>query len=188
MTKEKLPVLRDAPSHPGPKGVGRRDFTLLVLGWVGTLGSMLAASAGALRGLVPNLLDEPNLRYRAAKPTDYLDGTDSFLDEIRIFIQRKGNGYRAMSAVCTHLGCTVSPDEKTGRGFRCPCHGSVFDEDGRVLEGPAPTPLPCYELSMARDGRLVIDRDRPVSADRYLMLESDPDSRSDTTDPEGERA
>ncbi|NNL14814.1 MAG: Rieske (2Fe-2S) protein [Acidimicrobiia bacterium] len=107
---------------------------------------------------------------------------DTFLDEIRVFIQRKGNGYRAMSAVCTHLGCTVNPDEKAGEGFRCPCHGSVFDEDGRVLEGPAPAPLPCYAVSLARDGRLVVDRDRTVTADRYLMLDTA------STDAEGEPA
>lgn len=172
MTQEGLPILRDASSPAKRRGVHRRDFALLVFGWVGTLGAMIGASAAALRGLVPNLLDEPNLRYRAAKPTDYLDGTDTFLDEIRVFVQRKGNGYRAMSAVCTHLGCTVNPDEKAGSGFRCPCHGSVFDDDGRVLEGPAPAPLPCYAVSMARDGRLVVDRDRTVSADRYLMLDT----------------
>lgn len=183
MTKERLPVLREGPDPPKPRGVHRRDFALLLFGWVGTLGSMVAASAAALRGLVPNLLDEPNLRYRAAKPTDYLDGTDTFLDEIRVFVQRKGNGYRAMSAVCTHLGCTVNPDEKTGSGFRCPCHGSLFDEDGRVLEGPAPAPLPCYAVAQARDGRLVIDRDRPVTADRYLMLDTAP-----ADNPEGEPA
>jgi len=178
MTKERLPILRNTSSPPKRRGLHRRDFGLLVFGWVATLGSMIAASAAALRGLVPNLLDEPNLRYRAAKPADYLDGTDTFLDEIRVFVQRKGTGYRAMSAVCTHLGCTVNPDEKAGRGFRCPCHGSVFDEDGRVLKGPAPAPLPCYAVSMARDGRLVVDRDRVVSADRYLMLDTGPENSS----------
>ncbi len=172
MSGDRLPVLQEAPTSPKRRGLHRRDFALLVFGWVGTLGSMVAASAAALRGLVPNLLDEPNLRFRAAKPSEYLDGTDTFLDEIRVFIQRKGNGYRAMSAVCTHLGCTVNPDEKTGEGFRCPCHGSVFDEDGRVLKGPAPSPLPCYAVTLARDGRLVVDRDRTVTADRYLMLDT----------------
>ena len=171
MTKEKLPILQDSKNPSKDGDLRRRDFTLLILGWIGTLGSMIAASAAALRGLVPNLLYEPNLRYRAGNPTDYLDGTNTFLGEIRVFVQRKGNGYRAMSAVCTHLGCTVNPDVKTGSGFVCPCHGSVFDEDGRVLKGPAPRPLPWYAVSKARDGRLVIDRDRTVTADRYLVLE-----------------
>jgi len=74
MTKERLPILQEPALAVKRQDFHRRDFALLVFGWVGTLGSMIAASAAALRGLVPNLLDEPNLRYRAAKPTDYLDG------------------------------------------------------------------------------------------------------------------
>lgn len=44
------------------------------------------------------------------------------------------------SAVCTHMGCTVSP---VGRQLHCPCHGSVYDATtGKVISGPAPRPLP----------------------------------------------
>jgi Rieske Fe-S protein len=44
------------------------------------------------------------------------------------------------SAVCTHMGCTVSP---VGKQLHCPCHGSVYDATtGKVITGPAPRPLP----------------------------------------------
>lgn len=150
-------------------GVPRRDFVLLVVGWIGTLSSLAAATLAGMRGLLPNLLDEPDQRFRAGKPEDYSDGAVAFLDEIRTFLLRKGDGFRAMSGVCTHLGCTVNRDSD---GFRCPCHGSVFDEDGQVLSGPAPRPLDCYGVALTRDGRLVVDRGRSVSPEQFLVLES----------------
>lgn len=171
MSETRLPVLDSEPPAQASADPRRRDFMLLTVGWVATLGSLFAASAAALRGLLPNLLDEPNQRYRAGKPEEYTDSSVTFLDEIRVFVVRRGNTFQAMSAVCTHLGCTVNRDA-SGQGYRCPCHGSVFDQDGRVVSGPAPKPLPCYAMVLARDGRLVIDRDRSVSPDHFLVLDA----------------
>ncbi|MGP3921173.1 Rieske 2Fe-2S domain-containing protein [Nonomuraea sp. 10N515B] len=46
--------------------------------------------------------------------------------------------FLAFNATCTHQGCPIS---HIGPGFRCPCHGSTFDENGQVTGGPARAPL-----------------------------------------------
>ncbi|MCG8915848.1 FAD-dependent oxidoreductase [Actinokineospora sp. PR83] len=47
----------------------------------------------------------------------------------------------AVSLRCTHLGCLLRFNGAE-RSWDCPCHGSRFDVDGAVLEGPAVEPLP----------------------------------------------
>lgn len=46
----------------------------------------------------------------------------------------------AISSICTHFGCTVQWDAESNK-FNCPCHGSQFDSQGRVVRGPAKRPL-----------------------------------------------
>lgn len=60
----------------------------------------------------------------------------------------------AVSATCTHMGCTVAFNDAE-RSWDCPCHGSRFDVDGAVLEGPANAPLaaaPDPSVSAATEG------------------------------------
>ena len=55
----------------------------------------------------------------------------------------------AVSAVCTHQGCTVAPK---GKEFDCPCHGSRFDAStGDALSGPARDPLKKLTASVSGD-------------------------------------
>ena len=66
--------------------------------------------------------------------------------ELRDGLGRKGvyrdeaGGLHAGSLRCTHLGCLVRFNAAE-TSWDCPCHGSRFDVDGRVLEGPAVDPL-----------------------------------------------
>ncbi len=59
----------------------------------------------------------------------------------RLAVSRDGDGaLRAVSAVCTHLGCIVAWNDAE-QSWDCPCHGSRFASTGDVLQGPATQPL-----------------------------------------------
>jgi cytochrome b6-f complex iron-sulfur subunit len=153
-------------NQPPNDNLKRRTFLTLLLGWCSALLALGASLAAAGRFLIPNVLYEPNRRFKALKPDDYAEGP-TFLPNLRIFLFRKGNSFRAASAVCTHLGCTVN---LAGNGFHCPCHGTVFDPSGAVTSGPAPAPLAWFRLTLSRDGRLVIDASQQVQPDKYLVV------------------
>ena len=56
----------------------------------------------------------------------------------------------AVSGVCTHKGCLVAWDKRRGE-LLCPCHGSAFDVNGNVKQGPAPRPLPSLKGRIIQD-------------------------------------
>src|SRR3954453_15380098 len=59
----------------------------------------------------------------------------------------KANDFKGFSAVCTHLGCLVN--DVSGGTINCPCHGSQYSiEDGSVVSGPAPSPLPAVDIKV----------------------------------------
>ena len=154
--------------HDSPHDqVSRRGFVGLTLGWLSAAFAMAASAAGAVRFLVPNVLFEPSLRFKAGQPDDYADGSVTFLADERVFLIRQGNTFRCLSAICTHLGCTVN---RADHGYHCPCHGSVFDDRGAVKSGPAPRPLEWFLVTLSKDDRLVVDKNRTVKPDKYLVL------------------
>ena len=149
-------------------GMSRRRFFELTFGWCAALLALGASGAAAARFMIPNVLYEADARFKALKPEDYPDGA-TFLPESRLFIIRKGNSFRAVSAICTHLGCTVNLGGD-GLSFACPCHGSRFISQGQVTGGPAPRPLAWFLVSLTRDGRLLIDTTQNVAPDKYLVV------------------
>lgn len=155
-------------TSPG-NGASRRDFMWLTLGWLASLFALGASGFATVRSLIPNVLFEPSRRFKAGRPGDYPDDTATFIEEVRLFIVRKGNTYRVMSGICPHLGCTVNT--VVGKDpFLCPCHGSYFDKNGEVVSGPSPRGLTWHLVSLSKDGRLVIDMDQAVTPDKTLVI------------------
>jgi cytochrome b6-f complex iron-sulfur subunit len=147
--------------------IGRRRF-LNILGWFASLGTFTGISWASVRYMIPNILYEPPKAFKIGRPKDYPEGVN-FIPEKRIFVVRKGDVYKVISAVCTHMGCTPRwvAEQKV---WECPCHGSIFDDKGAVVHGPAPDPLPWYETRIATDGRLYVDERRVVPYTQTLKV------------------
>ena len=67
-----------------------------------------------------------------------------------IIVINTGDGFIALSSVCTHSGCQVSYDHGN-ENLPCPCHGSIFSTAGSVLNGPASSPLKTYVVMQEGD-------------------------------------
>jgi cytochrome b6-f complex iron-sulfur subunit len=58
-----------------------------------------------------------------------------------------------INAVCTHLGCVV-PWNGSENKFKCPCHGSQYDNTGKVVRGPAPKSLALVHATATPDDKV----------------------------------
>ena len=137
----------------------RRSFiSVLGLGWVTFAAASLGAFAGFVRFLFPQVTFEPNPVFEAGLPSEFTIGVHSqFKLNKKVFLVRDHSGFYALSSICTHLGCIPNwlPSEQI---FKCPCHGSGYYISGINFEGPAPRPLPRYEITLASNGKIRVNK------------------------------
>ena len=160
MSEQKTPAAgADAGTTEGT--ITRRDFLNEVT--AGALGIAGLGSAVVMyQYFSPNVLFEPPSSFRAGKPDLYPENSVSFLQEQQVYIVRMSQGFYAVSAICTHLGC-VTQFNQEARQIECPCHGSKFKQDGTKIEGPAPRPLPHLSITLTADGDLLVDKSQEVA-------------------------
>ncbi len=76
---------------------------------------------------------------------------------IRVLLVRRGGKVLAINEVCSHRGGPLAEGQLEDAVIRCPWHGSRFGlEDGRVLDGPAIAPQPCYHTRIRSDGTVEV--------------------------------
>ena len=154
----KLSAAKAEPARPVPQ---RRKLIQLILG-----GGAFATAASFLY---------PVLRYLAPPATTDM-GADTVVagkigdlkpnsGKIFRFGSRPGllildaaGSYRAVSAVCTHLGCTVQYRGETHQIW-CACHNGTYDLNGRNVSGPPPRPLEAYDVHVQGE-EIVVSRKR----------------------------
>jgi menaquinol-cytochrome c reductase iron-sulfur subunit len=161
-----------APDSSGPS-MSRRSFLSWATGLLAVIGGVvvgipligeLAAPAGAAgkEGFV-EVGNVGDLEIGVPKDLGFVDPTqDLFIREnvprsvwaVKSSDAEEG-GVVVYSSACTHLGCKYDWDAAAGR-FVCPCHGSTFNLEGKVLGGPAPRPLDTLPSKVGKDGALLV--------------------------------
>ncbi len=146
----------------------RRDV-LFKLGNLGLLALGAQSAWASFRFAQAPVRYGPSTRKNLGDADRFAGAGRTYVEEAGLFVVREPAGLGAMSAVCTHLGCNVRTE--AGGGYVCPCHGSRYDAQGRVIGGPAPLPLIWVKLVRDRKGNLIADLAQPVAATARLALE-----------------
>jgi len=134
--------------------MSRRDFIILSTRVMLGAGALLG-----LGGLVRYFSHEPDQgppsMFDLGDESSFSNGSRTLRSDIPAMIVNRNGKIAAYSLTCTHLGCTVEED-KESKGFRCPCHGSAFDADGKVLNGPAQDPLKELRVEITGENKLMV--------------------------------
>jgi menaquinol-cytochrome c reductase iron-sulfur subunit len=156
-----------------PAEATRRGFFRVAIGFLAGVGG-LVLGIPLVGSLIGPAFRKKRARWsRAAAVADLPEGTPTVLP----FIDRSSDAYlretvtrnvwavrrsatdvTVYSPICTHLGCRYDWEPNSGR-FLCPCHGSVFALDGKVLGGPAPRPLDTLPVKI-ENGELYVEWER----------------------------
>lgn len=161
--------MSDPNSSLSPQEITRRRF----MGWtVGLLSALLAVLAG-----VPILgaILSPALRPSQKEDWAPIGGLDQFPEgqftavdyqsaardgwmessaKQTVWVHRKDDQFLVFSAICSHAGCRVAWKAERNQ-FVCPCHGGIYDAEGRVVAGPPPRPLTRYLVKLEQGQVLV---------------------------------
>ncbi|MEK7269434.1 MAG: Rieske 2Fe-2S domain-containing protein [Planctomycetota bacterium] len=169
-------------SSPGPalpfrEGIHRRGALkiLLLAGWGTFAAAAIGAGAAVLRFFASNDASAVSPVFKAGRPEDIREGEvrEDFKRGRRVYLVRSGDRIFALSAICTHLGCTTNW-LSSERKFKCPCHGTGFRPTGENFEGPAPRSLERFRVTFSDDGQILVDMSRSFRRERGEW--DDPDS------------
>lgn len=145
----------DAPENEGwQQPLSRRGlFKYILLGF-----SALATAGGVLTPVIAYLWPpkrsggQAGGRIAVAATADVPEGQGQVFSVANkpVLVVHTPDGFKALSATCTHLGCIVFWNEQR-QVIQCPCHEAFFNTNGAVISGPPPGPLPAYRIQVEGD-------------------------------------
>jgi Rieske Fe-S protein len=138
---------------------GRRTWIKALLG-TGFASSIISFLYPAVRFMLPPPVAESSANeVPAGKTTDLTPNSGrifKFGSRPGLLIRTEAGEWRAFSAVCTHLNCTVQYRPDTQQIW-CACHNGLYDLNGKVIGGPPPRPLEQYVVNIRND-EVVVSR------------------------------
>ena len=135
------------------------------------MGALGVAGCGAAvfgyQFLSPNVLYEPSPIANLGKLDRFPPDSVTADPAVGVYIVHAPEGFYALTATCTHLGCLTAWKADLGI-IACPCHGSKFNKRGVKIDGPAPRPLAWLKVWVSDEGDLLVDRSTPVAPDGFV--------------------
>jgi Rieske Fe-S protein len=148
-------------AEPARAQPARRRIVEMLLG-SGLFASIAAFLYPVVRYLIPPpVADLGGDEVIAAKVADLKpNGSKIFRFGTRpaLLLMTAAGEYRALSAVCTHLSCTVQYRNDLHQIW-CACHNGMYDLNGRNVSGPPPRPLEAFQVHVRGD-EIVVSRKR----------------------------
>ena len=142
-------------------GNTRRQWIGIFLGG-GLLASLASFIYPVLRYLIPPVIADLGgdeiVAAKVAELKPNLAKIFRFGSRPGLLIMNADGTYRALSATCTHLGCTVQYRSDL-RLIWCACHNGIYDLNGRNVSGPPPRPLELFDVHVRGD-EIVVNRKR----------------------------
>lgn len=144
----------------------RRDF-IQIMGSIGAL-IAIAGILGAVDAFGSNQASTPASGSSMTTTSNLPAGAIANVNELQplspvyfdypsgypnVLFKKADGSVTALTLVCTHVCCEVNFDPSSQR-FYCPCHGSIFDSSGNVLQGPAVIPLPSIQVRIDELGSI----------------------------------
>ncbi len=135
-----------------PEQPGRRRLLGFLVG-SGVMASLVSFVYPILRFVLPPQSGELDADTIAAKANELAVNSAKVFrmgNKPGLLVHMSDGNYRAFSAVCTHLNCTVQYRQRE-HDIWCACHNGVYNLQGSVVSGPPPKPLEQFDVHTRGD-------------------------------------